>query len=134
MKPILIRPSYADTDQMGFVHHSSYVKFYEHARWEAFRNLGLPYKIIEKRGILMPVISMNLQFIKPAFYDDKLEISVAIEKEANTRIKFYYTVTRQPGEVISKAETVLALLKKENYKPCRIPKFIDEILMAVLEI
>lgn len=128
MIQISIRPCYADTDQMGFVHHSSYVKFYENARWEAFRSMGMPYKNIEANGILMPVVTMNMQFIKPAFYDDELFIRVDIEKIGFTRLGFSYTITREPDELISKAETTLAFLRKENYKPCRIPDFIEDIL------
>jgi acyl-CoA thioester hydrolase len=66
--------NYSDTDQMGFVHHSNYVKYYENARWDAFRCLGLPYSKIEEADVLMPVIEMDLKFLKPAFYDDELVI------------------------------------------------------------
>ncbi len=129
MFEIPLRPRYADTDQMGFVHHSNYVKFYEYARWEAIRKLGLPYKIIEKKGILMPVIEMSLQFIKPAYYDDELSITVQIEKIGSTRLKFSYKTIRLPDQLINKAVTILTFIKKENGKPCRIPEFIDEMLM-----
>ena len=70
---IEIRPGYSETDQMGFVHHSNYVKYFETARWELFRTLGIPYKLVEGAGFLLPVIKMEMEFLKPAFYDELLE-------------------------------------------------------------
>lgn len=125
-----IRPSYSDTDQMGFVHHSNYVKFYETARWEAFRYLGIPYKKIEDNGILMPVIVMNFKFIKPAYYDDLLKIQVRIEQESGIKIHFKYQMFNQDQELINQAETTLACIKSSSRKPCRIP---DYVLEAICE-
>ena len=73
------RVSYSDTDQMGFMHHSNYLKYYETARWQLFKSIGIPYPEIEKEGIILPVINASLKFIKPAFYDQEIII--------NTRIK-----------------------------------------------
>ena len=60
---IKIRVPYADTDPMGFVHHSNYVKYCEIARWEALRELGIPYIDMEKQGYIAPVISMKFEFV-----------------------------------------------------------------------
>ena len=61
--------SYSDTDQMGFMHHSNYFRYYETARWELFRSLGIPYHEIEEEDVILPVINASAKFIKPAFYD-----------------------------------------------------------------
>jgi len=131
MIKISLRPCYADTDQMGFVHHSSYVRFYENSRWEAFRKMGLPYKQVEEQGILMPVIDMSLKFMKPAFYDDKLTIEVDIRQIGKTRLKFNYETYRSDAELISTASTTLAFIKKKNNKPCGIPDFVQKILTKI---
>jgi acyl-CoA thioester hydrolase len=57
------RVSYSDTDQMGFMHHSNYLKYYETARWELFRSIGIAYPAIENEGIILPVINASLKFI-----------------------------------------------------------------------
>ena len=75
---INIRVRYADTDQMGFVYYGNYAKYYEIARVELFRNIGLTYKSLEEMGIGMPVIEMKTNFIMPAKYDEKLVVNIKI--------------------------------------------------------
>ena len=72
---------YAETDQMGIVHHSVYAVWYEVARTDFCKAAGLPYKEMEKAGVLTPLVSLNCKFIKPAFYDDTLEITSIISIE-----------------------------------------------------
>ena len=67
-----IRVTYSDTDQMGFMHHSNYFKYYETARWELFRNIGIPYPELEEEGIILPVTDASIKFIKPAVYDQEI--------------------------------------------------------------
>ena len=124
-----LRASYADTDQMGFVHHSNYVKYLENARWEAFRQMGIAYIDIEESGFLMPVIDMKLQFIKPVRYDDLVKIELAFSMNRPTKLEVDYHIYNQANELIHKANTTLAFLRKETSKPCAIPDFIhDKIL------
>ena len=87
-----MRTAYADTDQMGFVHHSSYVKYLENARWYAFRQMAIPYKEIEKNGILLPVIHLDIQFIRPLYYDDMVRIDVWIDLVRMTKLEVRYSI------------------------------------------
>ena len=66
------RVKYSDTDQMGFMHHSNYLKFFENARISWLRELGVSYKKMEEDGVVMPVVSSYLKHIKPSFFDDQL--------------------------------------------------------------
>ena len=109
---IKLRVAYADTDQMGFVHHSNYVKYLEHARWEAFRKMGISYKDVEDHGFLLPVIDMHLQFLKPAYYDDLLNIELSFRVDRPTKLRVDYFIFNQADELIHKANTTLAFLKK----------------------
>lgn len=68
------RVSYSETDQMGFMHHSNYFRYYETARWELFRSIGIPYPEIEEEDIILPVINASVKFLKPAFYDQKIRV------------------------------------------------------------
>jgi acyl-CoA thioester hydrolase len=127
-----IRVNYSDTDQMGFVHHSNYAKFYENARWEALNDIGLNYKEIEEKGIYMPVISMNFDFIRPAFFDDLLTVKTMIHEIPRARIKFECELFNQSGVLINKAEITLAFIRKETLKPCLPPEYFTKKLQALL--
>ncbi len=124
-----LRAAYADTDRMGYVHHSSYVKYLEHARWEIFRQLGIPYREVEEEGILMPVIDMRMQFLKPVFYDDILKIEMFFELNRVTKLKISYQIFNESNELIHKAYTTLAFLKRDTKKPCAMPDYIYKKLI-----
>ncbi|HNW69432.1 MAG TPA: thioesterase family protein [Bacteroidales bacterium] len=126
------RVKYSDTDQMGFMHHSNYAKYYETARWEAMRELGLSYKEMEEQGIFMPVISMKFDFIKPAYYDDLLSVKTMIHKCSGARIKFEYELVNQTGVLINTAEITLAFIIKETHKPCLPPEYFTKTLQELL--
>ena len=73
-----IRVRYSETDKMGYVYYGNYAQYFEVGRVEALRNLGLPYKELEESGILMPVVSFNIKYLKPAFYDDVLGVCAGL--------------------------------------------------------
>ena len=125
---VRLMAAYADTDQMGFVHHSNYLKYLENARWEAFRTMGLTYKKIEDEGILMPVIDINLRFFKPIYYDDEILIKMHFKLISPTKLNIEYKVFNDSDQLIHSANTLLAFLNKANKRPCRIPEFIKEII------
>ncbi len=116
--------SYAETDQMGFMHHSNYARVYENARWELFRSLGISYKSIEESGIIMPVIGMDLKYIKPAYYDDIINIDVTISYCSGAKICFSYITTGCSNIVINTANVTLAFVDKNSGNPVRVPKYI----------
>lgn len=65
----IFRALYPDTDQMGTMHHANYAKYYEAARWELFRSIGISYKSVEDAGYMLPVIRMDFRFLKTTRYD-----------------------------------------------------------------
>lgn len=120
-----IRVRYAETDQMGFVYYGNYGMYYEVARVEALRNLGLTYKSFEDRGILMPVLENWSKYIRPARYDDLLKISVFIRHLPRKRVTFEYEITNQEQELIHVGRTTLVFMRKEDGKTIKVP---DEML------
>ena len=122
------RVAYTDTDQMGTMHHANYVKYYEIARWELFRNMGISYKSIEEAGFMCPVISMNIKYIKTTSYDEQLTIRTQIKAYKGVRIWFNYKIYNDRNELINEAETELAFVDRKNWKPCAIPDFIIDRL------
>jgi acyl-CoA thioester hydrolase len=122
------RVMYPDTDQMGTVHHSNYAKYYETARWELFRNLGITYRSIEEAGYMLPVIRMSTRFFKPIRYDDLLTIKTTLKTMKGARIWFIYKIYNANHELINEAETDLAFVHRDSWKPCIAPDFVVKAL------
>lgn len=126
MKSFKLRVYYYDTDKMGVVYHSNYLKWMEIARTEYFRDI-LPYKNIENIGFILPVKSLNIEYIDSAKYDDEIEIFVKIEEINSIKIKFYYEMYDSNKVLKAKARTVNVFVDK-NGKLKRISKEMLEIL------
>ena len=130
---INIRVRYADTDQMGFVYYGNYAKYYEIARVELFRNIGLTYKSLEEMGIGMPVIEMKTNFIIPAKYDEKLIVNIKISEIPKLKIKFIYKIFNEKNELINAGETVLTFINLLTRKPKRVPAIMKDKLSKYFE-
>ena len=126
MKSFKLRVYYYDTDKMGVVYHSNYLKWMEIARTEYFRDI-LPYKNIENMGFILPVKSLNIEYIDSAKYDDEIEVFVKIEEINNIKIKFYYEMYDSNKVLKAKAQTVNVFVDKSG-KLKRISKEMLEIL------
>lgn len=127
------RVLYADTDQMGTVHHSHYVRYYETARWEFFRRIGIDYRSIEEAGYLLPVTQMHLKFLKTVHYDDLLTVRTSVKNVKGARIWLTYKLYNTSGELVNEAETELASVCKKNWKPCIMPDFVVNALVKYLK-
>lgn len=123
-----LRVQYPDTDKMGTVHHSNYAKYYETARWELFRSIGISYSSIEQAGYLLPVIEMKTKFYKTTYYDAELTVITKIVGMKGPRIFFESTLYNQENELLNSCDIELAFVKKDTWKPCSAPLFVLEIL------
>ncbi len=123
-----LRVAYSDTDRMGTVHHSNYAKYYELARWELLRSIGVPYQSIEDAGIMCPVISMRFKFRKTTRYDEKLTVRTTLKAIKGVRIWFTYLLYNEKEELINEAETELAFVGLNDWKPCLPPGFLIEAI------
>ena len=119
-----IRVRYGETDQMGVVYHGNYATYFEVARTEWLRNLGVTYKDLENNGIMLPVISLSFNFVKSAKYDDLLTISVFLKKRPLVKIEFDYEIYNQNKEKISTGNSVLAFIDMKTNKPIKCPDYI----------
>ncbi len=127
------RVRYVETDQMGIAHHSNYFAWFECGRAELMRDLGYTYAEMEKEGILMPIVEVHCKYIRPAFYDDLLELRTIVDGLPKARIKLSYVITRvETGEKIAEGDTTLAFLN-ENRKPIRAPKKFFNVLKENLK-
>lgn len=116
-----IRVLYSDTDQMGYMYYGDYAKYFEFARTESIRSMGLTYKELEDSGVMMPVLSMNTKYIGPAKYDDVLRIKTTIKTLPGTRIHFEYEVFNMEGKLINICDTTLVFVDMETRKPVACP-------------
>ncbi len=119
-----IRVRYAETDQMGVVYHGNYAQYLEVGRIEWLREVGLSYKEMEENGIILPVISLNLKFLKSALYDDEISIKTILKKIPGVKIEFDYEVYNQNNEKLVTANTVLVFVDKETKRPVRCPDYV----------
>ena len=124
------RVSYPDTDKMGTMHHANYVKHYEAARWELLRNIGIPYNLVEEQGIMCPVISMKFKFLKTTRYDEQLTVKTRLKNIEGVRIWFTYKLYNEQNELINTAETELAFVGLNDWKPCKAPDFLLQKIEA----
>ena len=122
---IEIKVRYCETDQMGLVHHGSYINYFEEARIAWISNLGFSYSEMEKSGIILPVSKLNVNYLRPAYFDDDLLVSVEIAELPTSRLIFNYTIKKEE-EVIVTGTTVLAFLNKETKKPVKCPDYMLE--------
>lgn len=119
-----IRVRYGETDQMGIVYNGNYATYFEVARTEWLRNLGITYKGMEESGIMLPVISLSFNFMKPAKYDDILTVTVTLKKRPSVKIDFDYEIINQNKEKISTGNSVLAFMDMKTNRPMKCPDYI----------
>ena len=125
---ISFRVRYGETDQMGVVYHGNYPQYLEMGRVEWLRTLGISYKEMEENGIILPVISLRLNYKKSAIYDDLLTVRTILRKRPQVRIEFDYEIYNEKKELLVEANTVLAFMDSTNNKPIRCPEYILERL------
>ncbi len=121
---IQIRVRYGETDQMGVVYHGNYPLYLEMGRIEWLRKLGISYKNMEKNGIMLPVVSLNINYKKSAYYDDLIHVKTQLKKRPTVKIEFEYEITDKKGDVLTTASTVLVFIDMKTNKPVRAPQYI----------
>lgn len=125
---VFLRVRYSETDQMGFVYYGNYSSYYEVARVEGLRQLGVSYREVEATGVMMPVLENHSCFLAPARYDDLLRIEVVIPERPGVRIRFQYRFFNESGELIHTGETLLAWMDRGTGRPCRPPEIFSKCL------
>ncbi len=123
-----MRVWYVDTDQMGIVHHSNYIRYYEAARSDLMRDLGLSYAEMERRGIMMPILEVNSRYRASALYDDLITVQIMLEELPKARITFRYNVFDSSGTLLNEGSTVLGFMHSDTRRPTRAPEWFLEIL------
>ena len=119
-----IKVRYAETDQMGVVHHGNYPKYLEIARLDWLSALGISYKTMEENGIILPVYTMNIVYKKSAQFDDLLKVTVTLRDVPSVRIIFDYKIYNESDELLTTATTELIFMNAQKKRPTRCPTYI----------
>jgi acyl-CoA thioester hydrolase len=128
--PIIVR--YGETDQMGVVHHSNYLRYFEVARIEWLTQLGVSYQSMEEAGVMMPVIDVQISYKTPARFEDNLTINIHLKEVPLVKMTFLYEVVNQKGELVCIATTSLAFMNASNRRPRRCPENFKVVFAAVI--
>ncbi|MCL1973310.1 MAG: acyl-CoA thioesterase [Bacteroidetes bacterium] len=123
-----IEVRYYETDQMGVVHHSNYIRYFETARTLSMKKAGIPYDEMEKQGIVMPIISVSCAYKRPALFGDIIRVSTILEKLPAVKIEFKYEVHNAQGVLLATGSTILAFANKDTLRPIRAPQYLLDIL------
>jgi acyl-CoA thioester hydrolase len=128
-----IRVRYAETDQMKIVYYANYFVYFETARTEFLRSIGLPYAELEKKGYILPVIEANAKYYKSATYDSSIAIITTLKEMPTVKIFLYYEVKDlSTNELIAEGYTVHSFVNAATGKPTRTPEiFLKTIISAI---
>ena len=123
-----IRVEYHHTDQMGIVHHSNYIKFFEVARTEWLRAIGLTYAEMERRGVMMPIVDVAVKYRNPALYDELISVTAFVDALPMARMTFRYEVRGEDGREIASGSTTLGFIDSVTRRPMRAPQWLLEVI------
>jgi acyl-CoA thioester hydrolase len=121
------RVIYADTDQMGVVYYGNYGKLYEIGRSEMIREMGFPYKELEKSGVVMPVYSVESRYRNVITYDELITIETTIRELPTAKIKFHHRIFNEDGALAHEANVVLVFMDMKTKKLIRAPETLLDV-------
>uniref|UniRef100_UPI00404AB0E2 acyl-CoA thioesterase n=1 Tax=Gelidibacter sp. TaxID=2018083 RepID=UPI00404AB0E2 len=121
---IEIRVRYGETDQMGVVYHGNYAQYFEIGRVEWLRKFGVSYKQMEEDGVMLPVISLSINYKKSARYDDLIKVKTQLVKTPSATIEFNYEITNQNGDILTTGNTTLVFIDINRNRPTRCPQYL----------
>jgi acyl-CoA thioester hydrolase len=125
-----VRVRRADTDASGSVHHAAYLTYFEVARVEALRSLGVPVGELERRGVAMPVVEAHVRIVRPAGLDDLLDVAVLLDRVGPASFAFDYEVSRD-GLLLAAGWTRIAVIERDTGRPLQLPDWVREVLRQV---
>ena len=123
-----VRVRYGETDQMGYCYYGNYAMYFEVGRVEAMRSLGVSYRELEESGVMLPVNHFEVDYFKPALYDDLLRVETAITEVKGPRLFFEYRIFNERGEELCLGKTTLVFVAKEKMRPIAAPDHFMQLM------
>jgi acyl-CoA thioester hydrolase len=116
---------YAETDMMGIVYHANYLPWFEVGRTTLLKEIGIPYRRLEEEGFRLPVLEVTAKYLRPAVYDDTLDVTSTVSERPLLRIRIAYEV-RRAGELLATGTTLHAFVDRDG-RPVRPPPWAVEL-------
>ena len=125
-----IRVRYGETDQMGYLYYGFYALYYEVGRAEAIRELGFTYRELEEMGIMMPVVELHSQYLRPALYDNLITVKTILkELTEDSKIKFHSELYNEDNQLLNKGVTTLVFYDAKAKQKTKMPDVLKEKLL-----
>lgn len=129
------RVRYRECDPMGVVYHAHYLDYFEAARTEALREMGMPYKDLEGMGVIMPVVDAGLRYHRPAHYDELLVVETSFDSVPEFRFPIDYSIRRDDQDnVLVTGRVTLCFLDRNLNRPVRCPDVLRSVFENVLSV
>ena len=126
---IQVRVRYGETDQMGYLYYGHYAQYYEVGRVETIRSLGLTYKELEEvYGIWLPVVSLEMRFVRPAYYDDLLTVRSTLKELPDEYITFHVEILNEKKKLVNAGRVRLCFFDAKTKKVVSAPEYLLEKL------
>lgn len=122
--PVAVR--YAETDQMGVVHHSNYLVWFEVGRTELIKELGFHYAEMEKEGILSPVTDIQVSYKNPTTYGETVTVKTSVASYDGLRVTYHYEVVNASGVICVTGSSTHVCVKKDTFRPVSIRKHLPD--------
>ncbi len=129
----ILEVRYYETDLMGIVHHSNYIRYFETARSKALKDLSLPINKIEELGIMMPVIHVECDYKIPVKMGEEIRIVSSIKDIPRVKIKIDSDIFNFKGEKVATGSVTLGFIHSQSRKPTRAPGFVIEVFAPYFE-
>ena len=123
---------YYETDQMGIVHHSNYVRFFECGRSDMMQKAGLPIEQIEKDGVMLPVVSVECHYKHPAYMGDRIRIVSVIDKVPMAKLEVNNEIYNQDGTLLCTGKVILGFIDSVTRHPVRCPGKLAALIAGTL--
>ncbi|MDX2280285.1 MAG: thioesterase family protein [Saprospiraceae bacterium] len=131
---VTIRVRYGETDQMGYLYYGNYAEYFEVGRVELIRSLGLSYKELEEvHGIWLPVVSLEMRFVRPAYYDDLLTVRSTLKEMPDEHITFHVEILNEKRKLVNSGRVRLCFFDAKSKKVVMAPEFLLERLRPAFE-
>ena len=127
-----LRVRYSETDQMGVVYHGNYAQYFEMGRVEWLRNTGISYKWMEENGVMLPVVSLHINYKKPARYDDLLRVKTILKSQTSVKIEFDYEIYNEQNELLTIASSILVFVDMKTGRPMSPPQYVKDKISMIL--
>ena len=124
---INVRVRYSETDQMGVVYHGNYIPYFEIGRVEWLRDKGISYKSMEESGVALPIVSMNVNYKKPARYDELLTVHTRFKSQSSVKIEFDCKIYNESDELLTTAQFILVFVSLKTGRPTAPPDYVLDL-------